>query len=103
MSYLGKLVQETACLLIHSPSGVEHEPHNVGIVRPRPRTRYHGPVKPAPGRKDPWRVDENELRAAGDSDAAQQRSSSLSLVRDDCDFAADQRVDQGRFAYIGRA
>ena len=36
-------------------------------------------------------------------DAAQQRARGLHLGRDDRDLAADQRVDQRRFAGIGRA
>ena len=54
-------------------------------------------------RKDAGRVDEDELRLAFERDAADERARGLHLARDDGDLGADQRVEQRRFAGIGRA
>ena len=68
-----------------------------------PGRRDHGAVEPPPRRENPRRVEKHELRAALHRDAAQQRARGLHLGRDDRDLAADQRIDQRRFAGVGRA
>ena len=90
-------------LLIETALGVDQHGDDVGVVGAGPGVRDHGAVEPALGRKDARRVDEDELRLARDRDAAQQRARGLHLVGDDRHLGADQRVDQRRFADIGRA
>ena len=85
-----------------SAFGIDQQACNVGIVHPRPGIRHHGAVEPPLRRKNARCVDEDELRAAGGGDAAQQRAGCLHLVRYDRHLAADERVDQRRFADIGR-
>ena len=63
----------------------------------------HRPVEPALGREDAGRVDQQDLRLAGDRDAHQPGARGLRLGGDDRDLLPDQRIDQGRLAGIGRA
>ena len=55
------------------------------------------------GCEDARRVDQQDLRVALDRDAHQPRARGLRLGADDRDLLADQRIDQGRLAGVGRA
>ena len=76
---------------------------HIGVARSAPGGCHHRPVEPALGREDAGRVDEDDLRRALDGDAAYEGPRRLHLVRDDRDLGADERVEQGRLAGIGRA
>ena len=100
---LGELLQHRFGLVVEARLGVDQHRDDVGVVRAAPGGRHHGAVEPPLRRENPRRVDEDELRAALDRDAAHQRARGLHLGRDDRDLAADQRIDQRRLAGIGRA
>jgi hypothetical protein len=100
---LGEASEDRLRLFVEPAPGIEQHANDVGIVRPRPGVGDHGAVQPALGRENAGRVDEDELGAPRDGDAAQQRARRLHLVRHDRYLAADERVDQRRFADVGRA
>ena len=82
---------------------VDHQRDHVGALRPAPGGGDHRAVEPALGFEDAGRVDQQQLRLPLDRDAHQPRARGLRLGTDDRDLLADQRVDQRRFARIGRA
>ena len=100
---LGEPRKDRVRLVVEAARGIDQHSDDIGVVRPCPGVRHHGAIEPALRREDAGRIDEDELRAARDGDAAQQRARRLHLVGDDRDLAADERVDQRRFADIGRA
>ena len=83
--------------------GVDHEEGAVGILGAFPRGGDHGAVEAAVGLENPRRVDQDQLRVAVDGDAHEAGAGGLRLGRDDRDLLADERVDEGRLARIGRA
>ena len=101
--HLGQLVEDRLRLLIEAALRVDQQADDVGIVRAAPGVRHHGAVEPASGREDAGRIDEDSCELPDDRDAAHQRARGLHLVGDDRDLGADQRVDQRRFAGVGRA
>ena len=103
LPHLVELRQQRLGFVVEALLGVDQHRDDVGVVRAAPGRRDHGAVEPPPRRENARRVDEDELRAALHRDAAHQRARRLHLGRDDRDLAADQRIDQRRFAGIGRA
>ena len=100
---LFELLQQRLGVVVEARLGVDQHRDDVGVVRAAPGGRHHGAVEPPPRRENSRRVEEHELGAALHRDAAQQRARGLHLGRDDRDLAADQRIDQRRFAGVGRA
>ena len=94
-------------LLVDALAGVDQQRHDIGVARPAPGGIDHGPVEPALRLEDAGRVDKDDLRAAGrgpdHGNAAHHRARRLHLVADDGNLGADQPVDQGRLAGVGRA
>ena len=97
------LSQDRVVVLVDALCGVDQQRDEVGILRAAPGGADHGAVEPPARREDAGRIDEDELRRARDRDAAHQRARRLHLGRDDRDLGADQRIEQRRFAGIGRA
>ena len=89
--------------LIDLLPGVDQEHEQVGVGRGAPGGGDHRPVEAALGREQPGRVDEHDLRLASGQDAAHGRAGGLRLAGDDRDLLADQRIDEGRLAGVGRA
>ena len=83
--------------------GVDHQQDRVGVLGAGPGGRDHRPVEPAPRLEDAGRVDQQDLRGSVNRDAHQPRPRGLRLGADDRDLLADQRIDQGRLAGVGRA
>ncbi len=82
---------------------VDQQRERVGVGRGAPGGGDHRPVEPPLRRKQSGRVDEHDLRLALGDDAAHDRARRLGLAGDDRDLFADERVDQGRLAGVGRA
>ena len=94
-AHIRQLSEDALHLVIDPAPGVDQQRHRVRVPRPAPGGRDHGPVKPALGGEDAWRIHEDDLRVAIERDAAHQRAGGLHLARDDGDLGADQRVQQG--------
>ena len=84
-------------------AGVDEEHERVGVGRGAPGGGDHRPVEAALGREQAGRVDEHDLRLAPGEHAAHRRPGGLRLAGDDRDLLADERVDKGRLAGVGRA
>src|ERR1700722_10264066 len=89
--------------LIDLLAGVDQEHEKVSIARGAPGGSDHRPVEAALGREQAGCVDEHELGLALCENAAHGRAGGLRLAGDDRDLLADQRIDEGRLAGVGRA
>ena len=102
-------LDDGACLLADAALGIDHQRHHVGILGTLPGRGDHGALEPPLGdAEDARRVDQHDLRAAGigkigHGNADHPHAGGLHLGRYDRDLGADQGVDQGRLAGIGRA
>ena len=102
-------LDDGAGLLADAALGIDHQRHHVGILGALPGRGDHGALEPPLGdAEDARRVDQHDLRAVAvrqirHGDADHPHAGGLHLGRDDADLGADQRVDQGRLAGIGRA
>ncbi len=72
-------------------------------ARAAPRGVHHGAIEATTRREDPGQIDIDNLRRAFHGDAGDARARGLRLGRDDRHLGADETVDQGRFAGVGRA
>ena len=95
--------QDRVGLLVDAGLGIEQHADEIGVMRPAPGGGDHGAVEPPLWRKNAGRIDQDDLRVVLDHDTADQRPRRLHLARDDGDLGADQRVDEGGLADIGRA
>jgi hypothetical protein len=100
---LGYPLEQRQRLGRQTMGGVDDHADDVGVPCPAPRARHHGAIQPSAWGEQPRRVDQNNLGAAIDCDSAQQRTGGLCLWGHDRDLGADQRVDEGRLADVGRA
>ena len=78
----------------------QHDP--VGVGGAGPGGRDHRAVEAAARLENAGRIDEDQLRRAGERDAEQPRARRLHLRRDDRQLAADELVQQRRFAGVRR-
>jgi hypothetical protein len=83
--------------------GVDQMHHDVGVLGPAPGGAHHRPVEPAARLEDTWRIHQNDLAFSLDHHAAHREAGCLHLAGDDRDLGADEAVDQGRLAGVGRA
>ena len=90
-------------LLVDPLARIDQHADQVGLMRAAPGRRHHGAVEPALRRENARRSTKMSCALPSERDAADQRARRLHLVRDDGDLGADQRVEQRRFAGIGRA
>jgi hypothetical protein len=82
---------------------IEQDGDDVGLVRSRPGAGHHCAIEPTPGNEDARRIDKDKLRPILNADSAQEHARRLHLVGDGSYFAADQRIEQRRFARIRRS
>src|SRR5262249_55263011 len=81
--------------------GVDEQCRDVGIGRTRQRRTYHRPVEPSAWGEDPGRVNEGDLRLAGNRNPAHDAARGLHLRAYDRNLRADQRIQERRFAGVG--
>src|SRR5690606_16140684 len=79
---------------------IDQQERHVGIRNTAPGRIDHGAIKPSPGRKNPWEIEEGELRPAVDRNAGDPRARRLHLRGNDRNLGADEAVDQSRLADI---
>ena len=83
-------------------AGIDDMHDGIGILGAAPGGRHHRLVQPPLGREHAGRVHQHDLAAALQRHAAHGETGRLDLVGDDGDLLADQGIDQGRLAGIGR-
>ena len=90
-------------LFIEPLARIDDDADEIGLVRSTPGRRHHGAVESPSRRENAGGINEDQLRTVLDGDFADQRARRLHLVRDDADLRTDQRIEQRRFAGVGRA
>ena len=83
--------------------GIDQQYGDVGVTGSAPGAAHHCPLEPAARLEDAGRVHEDDLGGAVDADAEHARARGLRLGRDNGNLGADQAVEQGGLAGIGRA
>ena len=99
----GEAIENAPRVAIDAVRRIDQQHRLVGVLGPGPGRRDHRPVEPPSRREDAGRVDIDDLRGVFDGDAEQAGPRRLRLWRDDRQLAADEPVEQRRFAGIGRA
>ena len=87
---------------VGAAGAVDQEHDLVGAARPLPGGRHHRLVEPAGRLEETGRVDQQDLAGVDDGDAQNPGPGGLHLRRNDADLGADDAVDQGRLADVGR-
>ena len=96
-------LQNTFHLRAEAALGIDQQHDHVGILRPAPRRLHHRAVEAALPLKNAGRVDEEDLGVVLNGNAHQADARCLCLRADNRHFLSDQRVDERRFARVGRA
>jgi hypothetical protein len=96
-------LDDVAGIGVDAVRGIDEQHGAVGVGGAGPGGGDHRPVEPASRREDAGRIDKHELRLPRHRDAEQAEPRRLHLGGDDRQFAADEAVEQRRFAGVGRA
>ena len=101
MGHVGNAVQDTLHPVGDAAMRLDQQDDNIGIRRPAPGRRDHGPVQPPFRREEPRRVDKDDLGLTFQRDAADAGAGGLDLVGDDGHLGPHHPVGEGGFARIG--
>ncbi len=102
LMYLLQALEDRLRVTLDPALAVDQQHDQIGVLGSAPGRGDHGAVEPTPRLEDAGRVHEDDLRAAVDRNAADDRPRRLHLVADDRHFRADKAIDQCRLAGIRR-
>ena len=98
-----QLLHDLAGLVVIAAGGIDDEQDDIGIDQALPGGADHGAVKAAARGEDARRVEQADLAFPVGEDAEDAGARGLRLGAGDGQFVAQQAVEQGGFARVGRA